>query len=119
LADTYVEGLVHIARLDGDRYELDEKRHELFGLRSGRKFGMGDRIRVVLDRVDPVLRRVDLSLEGASEGQRTARPPIKDKEKRSARARAGKGAPGSTPAAGPGAVRGPGRARGRKRTAPK
>jgi ribonuclease R len=78
LSDTYVEGLAHVARLDGDRYELDEKRHELRGLATGRRFRMGDKIRVVLDRVDPILRRVDLSLErseaptGAPAGGRRA-----------------------------------------------
>jgi len=71
LADTYVEGLLHVARLDGDRYYLDEKRHELRGMATGRRFRMGDRVPVVLERVDPVLRRVDLALAQPVEGAPT------------------------------------------------
>jgi len=63
LSDALVEGLVHVSRLGGERYEFDEGRQELRGDR-GTVIGLGDLLRVRLDRVDVVLRRVDLSLAG-------------------------------------------------------
>jgi len=62
LEESLVEGLLHVARLGDDRFEFHEGRQELRGARSGRAFRLGDRLKVVLDRVDRILRRVDLSL---------------------------------------------------------
>lgn len=62
LAENLVEGLLHVAQLGDERFEFHEGRQELRGARSGRAYRLGDRLRVVLDRVDWILRRVDLSL---------------------------------------------------------
>ncbi len=61
LSETLAEGLVHVERLGDERFEFVEKRMELRGERTGAAYRLGDPLRVVVERVDPVLRRVDLS----------------------------------------------------------
>jgi ribonuclease R len=58
------EGLVRVARLGDEWYDFDPVRHEMRGSASGRTYRLGDPLRVRIDRVDAVLRRVDLSLAG-------------------------------------------------------
>jgi ribonuclease R len=71
---------VHIARLGADRFEYVERRQELVGTRTGRTFRLGDRLRVLLERIDPVLRRVDLSIEtGSDEPARARTGPRKER----------------------------------------
>jgi len=80
LVENLVEGLLHVARLGDDRFEFHEGRQELRGARSGRAYRLGDRLRVVLDRVDWILRRVDLALAlgagGAHLGERSLPPEV-------------------------------------------
>ena len=54
------EGLVRIERLGQEWFEFDPVRHELRGSASGRVFRLGDALQVRVERVDAVLRRVDL-----------------------------------------------------------
>jgi ribonuclease R len=54
------EGLVRIERLGQEWFEFDPVRHELRGSVTGSVFRLGDAMRVRLERVDAVLRRVDL-----------------------------------------------------------
>jgi len=46
-----VEGLVHISSITDDYYEFNEYNYSLIGSHSGRKFAIGDTVRVVLVRV--------------------------------------------------------------------
>jgi len=64
LEDFFVEGLLAFQDLDGDYYHL-RSRERVSGKRTGRKFSIGDRLRVQLASVDPVLRRMSLVLAGA------------------------------------------------------
>jgi ribonuclease R len=61
LEDYFVDGLIPYADLDGDYYRQRSER-VLVGRRSGRKFGLGDRVKVILAAVDPVARRMSLVL---------------------------------------------------------
>jgi ribonuclease R len=56
-----VEGLVHVSRLD-DYYIYDEDRYELMGERTGRRFALGQSIKVKVDNVDIVNREIDFVL---------------------------------------------------------
>jgi ribonuclease R len=51
LTDLFVEGLVPIDSLRGDRYTWRENTHEIIGERTGRRFRAGDRVQVILDRI--------------------------------------------------------------------
>ncbi|MBA4066026.1 MAG: ribonuclease R [Isosphaera sp.] len=56
------EGLVHISSLVDDYYGFDEDAHTLEGKRTGRRFRLGDRVRVEVARVDVARRMLDLRL---------------------------------------------------------
>ena len=55
------EGLVRIERLGQEWFEFDPVRHELRGSVTGRVYRLGDAMNVRVERVDALLRRVDLS----------------------------------------------------------
>jgi len=55
------EGLVRIERLGQEWFEFDPVRHELRGSASGHVVRLGDALRVRVEKVDAVLRRVDLA----------------------------------------------------------
>ncbi len=75
LAGGIAEGLVRIERLGQEWFEFDPVRHELRGSATGRVFRLGDALRVRVERVDAVLRRVDLVpiVERPAESKRTKR----------------------------------------------
>jgi ribonuclease R len=52
LKDIYVEGLIHITSLANDYYEFDAATHCLRGKRTGRKYCLGEPMRVCVARVD-------------------------------------------------------------------
>ena len=62
LADLFIEGLVPIDSLPGDRYTYHENVRKIIGQRSRREFSIGDRVRVLLERVDAVERKLQFSL---------------------------------------------------------
>ena len=62
LADLFIEGLVPIDSLPGDRYTYHENVRKIIGQRSRREFSIGDRARVLLERVDSVERKLQFSL---------------------------------------------------------
>ena len=55
-----VDGLIHISALGADYFHHDAARHELRGERSDRVFRLGDRLEVVVTRVDPGEGKIDL-----------------------------------------------------------
>ncbi|HTW44468.1 MAG TPA: VacB/RNase II family 3'-5' exoribonuclease [Acidobacteriaceae bacterium] len=71
LDDLFIEGLVPIqslGALDNDYYTYRENTRQIIGERWGRKFVVGQRVRVLLDRVDAVQKRLQFSIleeEGA------------------------------------------------------
>jgi ribonuclease R len=62
LTDLFIEGLVPIDSLHDDLYTYRENTREIIGSRSGKRYSIGDRLRVVLDRVDEVERRLQFSI---------------------------------------------------------
>jgi ribonuclease R len=85
LDDLFVEGLVPLQSLgmmDGDRYTYRENTRQIIGEHWGRKFSVGERVRVVLDRVDAVEKRLQFSiLEEAGDRRREAGGgPVKGKQ---------------------------------------
>jgi ribonuclease R len=65
LDDYFVEGLVHVNALRDDYYEFREEEYSLVGDRRGRRFRLGDRVRVQVARVDKEGRKIDFLLEEA------------------------------------------------------
>jgi ribonuclease R len=62
LAEYFVEGLVPIDTLPGDRYTYHENVRKLIGQRTRREFSIGDRVRVHLDRVDSIERKLQFAI---------------------------------------------------------
>jgi len=62
LEELFIEGLVPIESLPGDRFQYHENVRKIIGQRSRRVFSIGDEVRVVLDRVEPAERRLQFSL---------------------------------------------------------
>lgn len=62
LEELFVEGLVPIDTLPGDRYGYRENTRQIVGERSRRTFSIGDWVQVRLDRVDAVERKLQFSL---------------------------------------------------------
>jgi len=62
LADLFVEGLVPVDTLAGDRYTYQENARRIIGERSRRVFSIGDTLRVRLDRVNAVERKLQFSV---------------------------------------------------------
>ncbi|PWU04403.1 MAG: ribonuclease R [Terriglobia bacterium] len=62
LADLFIEGLVPIDTLPGDEYAYHENVRKVVGKRTRREFSIGDKVRVLLDRVDANERKLQFSL---------------------------------------------------------
>jgi ribonuclease R len=62
LNEYFVEGLVHISVLNDDRYEYQERKHRLVGARTNRRFRLGDKVRIAVDRVDRARHLIDFSI---------------------------------------------------------
>ena len=54
-----VEGLVHISKIEGDYFTYREDSYELVGEATGRKYCLGQRVRVICNMVDIATRAVD------------------------------------------------------------
>ena len=62
LKEMPIDGLVHISNLPGDYWELDSGGMGLVGRRTGRRWNMGDAVKVRLNRVDLLQRQIDFEL---------------------------------------------------------
>ena len=62
LRDLFVEGLVHVSSLADDYYHYVEKLHWLRGEKKKSSYRIGDEVRVRVDRVDAVRKRIDFTL---------------------------------------------------------
>ncbi len=61
LEDYFVDGIISYSDLGGDYY-FKRSEKTLIGRRTGRKYELGDRLKVTLASVDPILRRMSLTL---------------------------------------------------------
>jgi ribonuclease R len=62
LTDLFVEGLVPLGTLTDDRYTFHEDTRQIIGQRSRKTYGLGDRIRVLVDRIDPVEKKIQFAV---------------------------------------------------------
>jgi ribonuclease R len=70
--DLPAEGLIRTESLADDYYTFDRPTHSLTGRRFGNRYRLGDRLRVVVSRVDPLRRELDFRLVGREEGEDAA-----------------------------------------------
>ncbi|HSZ62864.1 MAG TPA: RNB domain-containing ribonuclease [Terriglobales bacterium] len=62
LTDLFVEGLVPLNTLNDDRYTYHEDTRQIIGQRSRKTYGLGDRVRVLVDRIDPVEKKIQFAV---------------------------------------------------------
>jgi ribonuclease R len=58
LTDMFIEGLVPISTLTDDRYMYHDATRQIIGQRSRKTYSLGDAVHVLLDRIDPVQRKI-------------------------------------------------------------
>jgi ribonuclease R len=61
LTDLFVEGLVPLNTMYDDRYTFHDTTRQIIGQRTRKTFSLGDRVRVILDRIDPVEHKLQFS----------------------------------------------------------
>ena len=62
LANLFVEGLVPLATLIDDLYTFHENTREIIGQRSRTTYRLGQRVHVLVDRIDPVEKKIQFAL---------------------------------------------------------
>ena len=62
LMDMFIEGLIPIGTLTGDRYTYRENTRQIIGERTKKKYSLGDRVKVVLDRIDQMQRKLQFAV---------------------------------------------------------
>jgi len=62
LADLFIEGLVPLATLNDDRYTFHENTRQIIGQRTRKTYSIGDTVRVLVDRIDPVLHKINFAI---------------------------------------------------------
>jgi ribonuclease R len=61
LNDLFVEGLVPLNTLTDDRYAYHENTREIIGQRSRKTYRLGQRVQVLVDRIDPVEKKIQFA----------------------------------------------------------
>ena len=62
LTDLFVEGLVPLFTLQGDQFTYHENTKQIIGERSRKTYSLGDRTRVILDRIDRMQHKLQFAI---------------------------------------------------------
>jgi ribonuclease R len=62
LTDLFIEGLVPLGSLDDDRYTYHENTREIIGQRGRKIYSLGQKVRVLVDRIDPVEKKINFAV---------------------------------------------------------
>ena len=73
LTDLFVEGLVPLDSLTDDRYTYHENTREIIGQRNRKIYGLGQKLRVLVDRIDPVEKKIQFAILEEEEKKATRR----------------------------------------------
>src|SRR5580700_6613394 len=83
LTDLFVEGLVPLNSLTDDFYTYHENTRQIIGQHSRKTYSLGQKIRVLLDRMDPVEKKIQFAILEEAPAPKSSRPrPGKSKRKR-------------------------------------
>ncbi len=74
LIDMFIEGLVPLTSMIDDRYQYHENSRQIIGQRSRKTYSLGDPVRVLVDRIDRMQKRIQFALV-------EERPPMRAKRK--------------------------------------
>jgi ribonuclease R len=73
LTDMFVEGLVPLSSLTDDHYVYHDSTRQIIGQRSRKTFSVGGQVRVLVDRIDPVLKKIQFAPVPEAPSQRKKR----------------------------------------------
>ena len=62
LMDMFIEGLVPLSTLTDDQYTYHDSTRQIVGQRTKKKYSLGDKVRVILDRIDSVQRKLQFAV---------------------------------------------------------
>jgi ribonuclease R len=62
LNDLFIEGLVPLATLSDDHYLYHENTRQIIGERTRKSYSLGDPIRVFVDRIDAMQKRIQFGV---------------------------------------------------------
>ncbi|ODV13090.1 MAG: ribonuclease R [Thiobacillus sp. SCN 64-317] len=83
--EIFIEGLVHVSELGQDYFHYDQAKHMMLGERTGKKYRLGDRVRIKVMRADIETSKIDFSLVEAVETAADSGAP----NRKSAKSKAG------------------------------
>jgi ribonuclease R len=63
LTDLFIEGLVPLNTLTDDFYTYHENTRQIIGQRSRKTYSLGQKIRVLVDRIDPVEKKIQFAIQ--------------------------------------------------------
>jgi ribonuclease R len=62
LTDLFIEGLVPLDSLEDDHYTFRENTRQILGARTRKTYSIGDKVKVLVDRIDPVAHKIQFAL---------------------------------------------------------
>src|SRR5579864_2525066 len=62
LEELFIEGLVPLNSMDDDHYTFRENTRQIMGARARKTYSIGDRIRVLVDRIDRMQRKIQFAI---------------------------------------------------------
>ncbi len=77
LTDMFVEGLVPLNTLTDDYYTYHENTRQIIGQRSRKTYSLGQRIRVLVDRIDPVEKKIQFAVLEEAPARQASKPSSK------------------------------------------
>ncbi len=82
LTDLFVEGLVPLNTLTDDFYNYHENTRQIIGQRSRKTYSLGQRIRVLVDRIDPVEKKIQFAIFEETRSRPAPRPSSKKSKRK-------------------------------------
>ncbi|HYA25435.1 MAG TPA: RNB domain-containing ribonuclease, partial [Terriglobales bacterium] len=80
LTDLFVEGLVPLSSLTDDRYTYHENTREIIGQRTHKTYRLGQRVRVLVDRIDPVQKKIQFAvIEEKADSRKASRSRMRSR----------------------------------------
>jgi ribonuclease R len=73
LMDMFIEGLVPISSLTDDHYIYNDSSKQIVGQRTKKKYSLGEKVRVILDRIDNVQRKLQFAVVEEAPARRSRR----------------------------------------------
>ncbi|MBU4500550.1 MAG: ribonuclease R, partial [Gammaproteobacteria bacterium] len=89
LDEIFIEGLVHVSELGQDYFHYDQSKHWMLGERTGKRYRLGDRVRIKVMRADIETSKIDFALVETIESAEDVAEEFSAPKKKPGRARTG------------------------------